>query len=109
MDECVVTRNATLIVKRTLARAEKMSKGVAAKAPNISADDTQQLQERSPLMNVRSGLAAEFSQASELGQNEEGLANDIEFDWMNTPFPIDDGQQALFWVEWAHYLEDLGV
>lgn len=35
-------------------------------------------------------------------------ADDREIDWLDAPFTFDDGQQALFWVEWAHHLDGLG-
>lgn len=38
----------------------------------------------------------------------EGAPADDEIDWLNAPFTFDDGQQALFWVEWAHHLDGLG-
>ena len=31
-----------------------------------------------------------------------------DLDWLNA-YPVDDGQQSLFWTEWAHELNTLGT
>lgn len=98
MDECTVTRNATLIVKRTLARAEKVSQRIGRHQPSTTTGSN------------HASVSINIDEAGH-GPNlvTEGEAADIEFDWMNAQFPVDDGQQALFWTEWAHHLEDLGA
>jgi hypothetical protein len=30
-------------------------------------------------------------------------------DWMDMAFLNDDSQQAMFWIEWAHHLDELGA
>jgi hypothetical protein len=48
--------------------------------------------------------------ASSTAFTEQNVTNvvDEEFDWLDA-FPFDDGQQALFWTEWAHELDVLGT
>lgn len=108
MEECIVTRNATLIVRKTLARAERMLQRVGIDNASDSTKDTHELQQM-PLMSLQPDLGMNSTQAGDMGHGLEGAAAEVEFDWMNAPFAMDDGQQALFWVEWAHHLEDLGA
>ena len=109
MDECVVARNATCIIKRALCRAKKVPH------PGIDAQDSSNAQQQA-------GMATAFWDATDVDRSGdtaivpsavaiEGNANntvDDELNWLN-PFPFDDGQQALFWTEWAHELDVLGT
>lgn len=98
LDECVVTRNATIIIKRTLARAKKASKG-APYAPQMSPATNGQNQ---PQYLAGDDMSSEYpANLSQMG--------DAEIDWGNLELPMEDSQQALFWVEWGHLLNDLGT
>jgi hypothetical protein len=107
MEECVATRNATLIIKRTLARAKRVPQGIGLKQPVANDQGV----ERGPTwIDFDPSNAANLFASDGLGENAEGIAADNpELDWLNTSFPVDDGHQALFWAEWAHRLEGLGA
>jgi len=111
MDECVVARNATSIIKRALCRAKKVTHS-GFDAPNSS--NAQQ----------EAGMATSIWDTTNMDQSGgnscivppalssvETAANntaDDDLNWLNT-FPFYDGQQALFWTEWAHELDVLGT
>lgn len=110
MDECLVARNATAIIKRTLARARKV--------PQPALDG------RQPSASHIADLSGALHPAIDLEQQREldnldsllqpqGMDNDVaetmdDLDWLNA-YPVDDGQQSLFWTEWAHELNTLGT
>lgn len=98
LNECVVTRNATVIIKRTLARAKKGSKG-EPHAQDVSPTTKDQNQPQEPTDNASNAVYT--ANLSQMGN--------AEIDWANVELPMDDSQQALFWVEWGHLLNDLGA
>ncbi|KAJ5812862.1 hypothetical protein N7447_009885 [Penicillium robsamsonii] len=98
LSECVVTRNATIIIKRTLARAKKGSKGEPDVQQRSSTTQAQNDRQGSTSDGFPSDCAADFSEI-----------DDTNIDWANLELPMDDCQQALFWVEWGHLLNDLGA
>lgn len=120
MEECVVTRNATLIIKRTLTRAKKVPQmvmfGENSTASNqnttTTTTDSSQLHPNSstwrnlPQSDSTTGPFLENDGST--GSIENVPAGDSELDWLNAPFTFDDGQHTLFWVEWAHHLDGLG-
>lgn len=61
-------------------------------------------------MNLRSESMTGFFPENDrsAGSVENVPADDSEIDWLNAPFTFDDGQQSLFWIEWAHHLDGLG-
>ncbi len=109
MDECVVARNATSIIKRALCRAKKVP---YPGSDNQDSDNTHQL----------SGMATTIWDTADMDRSDDisnmsssvaigGTTNntvDDDLNWFNA-FPLDDGQQALFWTEWAHELDVLGT
>lgn len=98
MDECVVTRNATLIIKRTLARARKESQRQPHAQQRSSTAKTQNHQQDPTVEGDPSDYAVDLSQM-----------DGTEIDWANVELPTDASQQALFWAEWGHLLNDLGA
>jgi hypothetical protein len=120
MEESVVTRNATLIIKRTLAHAKKMHQMVTFEPysvtlnqnPTTTIADSSELHPNSsmwiylPQSDPTTGSFLENDGSA--GSIERLPADESEIDWLNAPFKFDDGQQALFQVEWAHYLDGLG-
>ena len=54
------------------------------------------------------GDTAIVSSAVAIEGNTNNTVDDDELNWLNA-FPFDDGQQALFWTEWAHGLDVLGT
>lgn len=120
MEECVVTRNATMIIKRTLARAKKMHQMVTFEPygvtlnqnPTTTTVDSSELHPNSPtwinLPQSDPTTGSLLENDGSAGSMEGVPADESEIDWLNAPFTFDDGQQALFWVEWAHHLDGLG-
>jgi hypothetical protein len=120
MEECVVTRNATLIIKRTLTRAKKVPQMVRFEPYSTTSDqntttattDPSQLHHNSStwinLPQNDSTIGFFLENDGSAGSIEDVPADVGEIDWLNAPFTFDDGQQALFWVEWAHHLDGLG-
>jgi hypothetical protein len=105
MDDCVVARNATSIIQRTLARAKKI--GQPALVPSSSQDGDLNGVLR-PAVNVENHSEADNSDTllhphtMELGEAMDDL------DWIST-YPFNDSQQASFWTEWAHEINTLGT
>lgn len=95
MDECVVARNATAIIRRTLARARKVHQP-ALEAQHVS----------SATEAVDAGRT-QASSSEEQYQESSGLDIGPDLDWLNS-FPFDP-QQALFWTEWSHEVDLLGT
>lgn len=92
MDDCVVMKNATMIIKRTLARAKEYSNsGEGAGAGNVTVSRTPDLTAKQTT-NI-------FSEGGE-GFNDSVLQFDME--------GIDEGQ-ALFWTEWGNSFGLLGA
>lgn len=98
LSECVVARNTTIIIKRTLARAKKVSKGEPHGQQRSSIIQAQNDQQGSTSDGFISDHASDLLQL-----------DDADIDWANLELPMDDSQQALFWVEWGHLLNDLGA
>lgn len=108
MEECIVTRNATSIIKRTLARAKKVSKGMAPALQSTRTPATQSFRQRPSWMDSSLDSAENVFSTEGLQLPADNVATDSE-DWIDMSFPNDDGQQALFWIEWAHHLDELGT
>lgn len=120
MEECVVTRNATVIIKRTLARAKKVPQIVMFETYSTASNqNTTTTTAESSVLNPNpstwihlphgDSMAGFFPEnGGSAGSIENLPADDSEIDWLNPPFTFDDGQQALFWIEWAHHLDGLG-
>ena len=110
MDECLVARNATAIIKRTLTRARKV--------PQPALDGRQPSSSRVEDLSGALHPAIDLEQQTELNNLDtllqpQGMDADLgetvdDLDWLNA-YPFDDGQQSLFWTEWAHELNTLGT
>ncbi|KAF9887692.1 hypothetical protein FE257_009645 [Aspergillus nanangensis] len=111
MDECVVTRNATKIIKNALSRAKSTLQkgGIYGPQGNITID---------PRDTSHPSLSGHFASATDSGFAQEGYSgvdfetsgvNGSEIDWGNDPFSTDESQQALFWIEWGNLLNGLGA
>lgn len=114
MDECVVARNATAIVKRTLARARKVPHppwlgGQGASSASTQRDEINSLPEVD--INPDQTLAPNHP-GTTLQPNTADVSVDLTLtdldDWLNN-YPPDDNQQSLFWTQWAHDLDQLGT
>jgi len=111
MDDCLVARNATAIIKRTLARAKKVPQP-ALIAQQSSSSQVADLNGalRSPVSmehqtesdNVETLLQSHAMDGDNLGET----VGDLE--WLST-YPFDESQQALFWTEWAREIDTLGT
>ncbi|KAJ5497242.1 hypothetical protein N7463_009229 [Penicillium fimorum] len=86
------------VMSETLARAKKVSKGEPHTQERSSTTQAQNDQQGPTSDGFPSDYAADLP---ELG--------DANIDWANPELPMDDSQQALFWVEWGHLLNDLGA
>lgn len=110
MDECLVARNATAIIKRTLARAKRVTQSALfAQQPSSSQSGNSHGAPRAHINldnQTESDNVETLSQAHTMDRDEfdESSAN---FDWLNS-YPFNDNQQALFWTEWAHEIDTLG-
>lgn len=108
MEECIVTRNATLIIKKTLARAKKASQRMTSEPQNTSISGTQGLRQRPSWMDSSLVSTENMFSSENLQIPADNVAANND-DWIDISFPNDDGQQALFWIEWAHHLDGLGA
>lgn len=125
MDESVVARNATLIVKRALCRAKRVphpaftrtqesytnSQEFPAQEANITRPATWTTITDGGGYGGESAVApiAPTASANSVeGDVYDTIPLDEDLNWLNA-FPFDDGQQALFWTEWAHELDILGT
>lgn len=53
-------------------------------------------------MNLQSeSMTGFFPENDRSARSIENVPADSEIDWLNAPFTFDDGQQALFWIEWG--------
>ncbi|KIX02764.1 uncharacterized protein Z518_08706 [Rhinocladiella mackenziei CBS 650.93] len=104
MDDCSVARNATAIIKRTLARAKKVPQ------PALGAQQSSSFQDADLHGTLRPPVDANPRPQPEdvdtLFQPQVMDGDDL--DWLDV-YPFDDSQQALFWTEWAHELDTLGT
>lgn len=109
MDDCVVARNATALITRTLARAKKVHQ------PALSVQRSSSSQNADLNVALRSPITVEHQTGSDsvdtLLQSRAMDGDDLaeivdDLDWLNT-YPFDDSQQALFWTEWAHEINTL--
>lgn len=107
MDDCLVARNATAIIKRTLARAKKVPQDalVAHQSSSHSESFTRTLRN-----SVNSGLQTGYDDVDTLTQSNAMEGDDLgetvdDLDWLGTF----DGNQALFWSSWAHEIDSLGT
>ncbi|KIW13897.1 hypothetical protein PV08_06678 [Exophiala spinifera] len=112
MDECLVARTATAIIKRSLARAKK------APQPALNAVRGSSTRGADP-SNGELPPPSSFGQTQGTGSVEsllqpyptagafeEDTMDDI--DWLDS-FQFDDSQQTLFWTRWAQELDVLGT
>ncbi|KAL4808583.1 fungal-specific transcription factor domain-containing protein [Aspergillus unguis] len=101
MDECTVTRNATLIIRRTVTRARK----VAGDSEQVARDTSRESRQDEAV-----GVQYDAQILNDLPlPGASGIDNvDPDFGWSDVG-PFNDTQQALFWGEWARYLEVLGA
>lgn len=85
MDECAVTQNATLIIKRTLVRA----RAVFPTEPYSTESESQQQNQTYgiPPWDLLVGLS--------------------ESELSHTTLPLPDNQNSLFWLEWGTLLNEL--
>jgi hypothetical protein len=110
MDECIVARNATLIIKRALCRAKKV--------PHLGFDaqDSCNVQQQAGIVTdiwnvTNADPSGDTNIMSSLVTIEGAVNNNVDdgdLNWLNA-IPFDDGQQAMFWTEWAHELDVLGT
>lgn len=107
MEDCVVTRNATLIIKKTLARAKKTSQRVAPQPESTPISGTGNFRQRPSWIESSSSTNNMFPTDNFLVPED----NEATYtgDWMDMAFLNDDSQQAMFWIEWAHHLDELGA
>ncbi|EXJ67589.1 uncharacterized protein A1O5_09602, partial [Cladophialophora psammophila CBS 110553] len=111
MDDCLVARSATAIIKRTLARAKKVPQPALVAYQSLAFQDTGLDDALGPPVYLES--EKESDNIDTLPQSQEiesdGLGETVgDLDWLNT-YPFDDSQQALFWTEWAHEIDALGT
>lgn len=111
MDDCLVARNATAIIKRTLARAKKVQQTALVAQQSSSSQMADLNGALRPPINVEHqtepGNADTLLQSHAMDGDDLGEAVG-DLDWLNT-YPFDDSQQALFWTEWAHEINILGT
>ena len=111
MDDCLVARISTTIIKRTLARAKKVLQPALLAQQSSSSQDQNLNSALHHPINVEHG--AESDNVDTLLQSREIDGDDLgetvgDLDWLST-YPFDDSQQALFWTEWAHEIDTLGT
>jgi hypothetical protein len=111
MDECLVARHATTLIKRTLARAKKVPQPALIAQQSTSSQIAEfngvlrppvDLKRHTASANVDTLLQSPGMSGDDLGETVADL------DWLNS-YPFDDSQQALFWTEWAHEIDTLGT
>ncbi|RVX73953.1 hypothetical protein B0A52_02843 [Exophiala mesophila] len=114
MDECVVARNSTAIVKRTLGRAKKIPHpallgGQRALSSSNQIDATNSLSEvaTDPDQTLVSSHTDNSVPPDPTHVAVEGTLTDLD-DWLNA-YPPEDSQQSMFWTQWAHDLDQLGT
>ncbi|KIV87265.1 hypothetical protein PV11_02820 [Exophiala sideris] len=109
MDDCIVAKIATALIKRTLAQAKKVPQ------PALIAQRSSSLQDTGLNGVLHSRDNGEYQTESDNvdtviqshpieGYDPGGTLDDL--DWLDT-FPFDDSQQALFWTEWAHEINTM--
>lgn len=111
MDDCLVARNATAIIKRTLVRAKKVPQPALVAQQSSSSQDSHLNGALRPPVNVEH--QTESDNVDTLLQSHAMDGDDLgetvgDLDWLGT-YPFDDSQQALFWTEWAHEIDTLGT
>ena len=111
MDDCLVARNATAIIKRTLARAKKVHQPALVAQPSSTSQAADLNSALRPPVNME--RQTESDNVDTLSQSHAMDGDDLgetvgDLDWLST-YPFDDSQQALFWTEWAHEIDTLGT
>ncbi|OQV07089.1 Fungal specific transcription factor domain-containing protein [Cladophialophora immunda] len=113
MDECLVARTATAIIKRSLARAKRvpqpaLDEGQGSSTRGVDFSDGALLLPTSFEQTEGPGgvepLLQPYPTAGVI--DEEEAMGDL--DWLNS-YPLDDSKQASFWTRWAQELEVLGT
>lgn len=108
MDDCLVARNATTIIKRTLARAKKVPQDalVPQQSSSSHAESFTRTLRNSVSMSLHTGYddVDTLTQSNAMGGDDLG-ENVGDLDWLST---FDDNQ-ALFWSSWAHEIDTLGA
>jgi hypothetical protein len=110
MDDCVVARNATSLIKRTLARAKRVPQPALmtqdfSKLPEIEAGDTlhppSHMDSQTENHNVGGLVQAPMVDGDD---RSDGIDN---IDWLST-YDFEESQ-SLFWTSWAHEINTLGT
>jgi hypothetical protein len=107
MDDCVVARNATSIIKRTLARAKKVRQPALVSSASQDGNLNGVLHPAVNLENQTESENADTLHPHAMDGDELGEAMG-DLDWIST-YPFNDSQQASFWTEWAHEINTLGT
>jgi hypothetical protein len=111
MDDCLVARNAIVIIKRTVARAKRVSQPALSAQSSTRSHDDDLDGTLGPLANVERQIETGNSDTILLSTTTtgNGLSETVsDMDWFGT-YPSDDSQQALFWTKWVHELDSLGI
>ena len=107
MDDCLVARNATHIVKRALVRARKLPQPVIFQALQAQSSPPPLASNTLPL--PRQNESVQQNGPMELfGPQDNGFDDgSADLEWFNA-YPYDSSTQALFWTGWANELDVLG-
>jgi hypothetical protein len=110
MDDCQVAKNAATIIKRTLARARKVRQPALTAPRGSELGDADNIEPSHLPIYAQSQLQDDDDDIDNLLPVAENSFNETaeDLDWLNT-YSLDESQQALFWTEWAHNLDTLGM
>ncbi|GAM88143.1 hypothetical protein ANO11243_061740 [Dothideomycetidae sp. 11243] len=100
IDDCIVTKNAIVIIKRTLQRAQSVSQPALTPRPVPASRPANTSSEVAD-----PNMLQDFS-FMEMGINDGNGTGLDDLEWMND-YSIDATQQAAFWTEWAQKLDTL--
>jgi len=112
MDDCLVARNATAIIKRTLARAKRVPQPalITQESPALPETDIggtlhppSHVDPHLKDYNVETMVQAPMVDGDEL--DDDGVG---DIDWFSTYASFDENQ-SLFWPSWAHEIDTLGT
>ena len=113
MDECLVARKATAIIKRTLARAKRLHQPALGETQSSWYQASDQNSHPLPPSTFTEQSHAGSDEFNTMLQSDSMNSGDLtdsvaDLDWL-TSYPTDDDPQALFWIDWAHELDTLGT
>ena len=110
MDECLVARNATAIIKRTLARAKQVPQPTLDAQQSSSSQDADLNGALRPPIDLEQQTESDNVDTLLQPHTMDGHPGETvsDLDWLSA-YPFDDSQQALFWTQWAHKLDTLGT